>query len=463
MHPSASFSATIRVRIENHPGAFARLAAGVGEAGGLLGAIDLVRVERTTKIRDVNVLAGDEKHLDAIVEAVRAVDGVDVVHVSDRTFLAHLGGKIEIRPRFPVKTREDLSMAYTPGVARISQAIADDPEKVWNLTIKRHTVAVVSDGTAVLGLGDVGPEAALPVMEGKAVLFKEFGDVDAFPICLDTTDPDEIVRVVQAIAPVFGGINLEDISAPRCFEIEDRLRAMLDIPVFHDDQHGTAIVTLAALRSAARVVGKELGAMRAVVCGAGASGIAVSKILLAAGIGELAVADSKGMIYHGRDGLNPVKAALAEVTNASGHAGSVESALRGADVFIGLSGSVLPEAAVSRMAPGAIAFLLSNPEPEIHPDIARRHVAVVATGRSDFPNQINNSLAFPGVFRAALDVRARTITENMKLAAASALADLVGDDATPDYVIPSQFDSRVAPAVAAAVAAQARADGVARR
>jgi malate dehydrogenase (oxaloacetate-decarboxylating) len=274
MHPSASFSATIRVRIENHPGAFARLAAGVGEAGGLLGAIDLVRVERTTKIRDVNVLAGNEAHLDAIVETVRAVHGVDVVHVSDRTFLAHLGGKIEIRPRFPVKTREDLSMAYTPGVARVSRAIADDPEKVWNLTIKRNTVAVVSDGTSVLGLGDVGPEAALPVMEGKAVLFKEFGDVDAFPVCLDTKDPDEIVRTVEAIAPGFGGINLEDISAPRCFEIERRLRESLDIPVFHDDQHGTAIVVLASLLNALRVVGKRIEDVRIVTTGCGAAGMA---------------------------------------------------------------------------------------------------------------------------------------------------------------------------------------------
>jgi malate dehydrogenase (oxaloacetate-decarboxylating) len=322
---------------------------------------------------------------------------------------------------------------------------------------------VVSDGTAVLGLGDIGPAAAMPVMEGKALLFKKFAGINAVPVCIDVTDVDDVVRVVAALAPSFGGINLEDISAPRCFEIEDRLRAMLDIPVFHDDQHGTAIVALAALRNAARVVGKELPAMRAVVCGAGASGIAVSKILLAAGIGELAVADSKGMIYHGRDGLNPVKAELAKVTNASGFGGSVESALRGADVFIGLSGSTLPEGALAAMAPGAIAFLLSNPEPEIHPDVASRHVAVVATGRSDFPNQINNSLAFPGVFRAALDTRATTITENMKLAAAGAIAALVGDDLAAGYVIPSQFDERVAPAVAAAVAAQARADGVARR
>jgi malate dehydrogenase (oxaloacetate-decarboxylating) len=375
----------------------------------------------------------------------------------------HRGGKIDVRPTVDVPDRAALAMAYTPGVARVCSAIADWPELASEYTWTGNTVAVVSDGTAVLGLGDIGPAAAMPVMEGKALLFKRFAGINAVPVCIACTDVDEVVRTVAALAPSFGGINLEDISAPRCFEIEDRLRAMLDIPVFHDDQHGTAIVTLAALRGAARVVGKDLGDLRVVVCGAGASGIAVSKILLSAGVGDIAVADSKGLIYDGRDGLNPVKAALATVTNAAGLAGSPEAALRGADVFIGLSGSTLAEEAIARMAPGAIAFLLSNPDPEIHPDVARRHVAVVATGRSDFPNQINNSLAFPGVFRAALDVRASTVTERMKLAAADAIAALVGGDAAPDYVIPSQFDERVAPAVAAAVAAAARADGVARR
>jgi malate dehydrogenase (oxaloacetate-decarboxylating) len=382
---------------------------------------------------------------------------------ADPVFVMHQGGKIGIEPTVEVPDRAALAMAYTPGVARVCSAIADQPELAGEYTWTGNTVAVVSDGTAVLGLGDIGPAAAMPVMEGKALLFKKFAGINAVPICIDVTDVDAVVAVVTALAPSFGGINLEDISAPRCFEIEDRLRAALDIPVMHDDQHGTAIVALAALRSAARVVGKELGAMRAVVCGAGASGIAVSKILLAAGIGEIGVADSKGMIYDGRDGLNPVKADLARVTNGSRYAGAPEAALRDADVFIGLSGATLPEDALARMAPGAVAFLLSNPEPEIHPDVARRHAAVVATGRSDFPNQINNSLAFPGVFRAALDVRATAITENMKLAAADAIAALVGDDATPEYVIPSQFDERVAPAVAAAVAAQARVDGVARR
>jgi malate dehydrogenase (oxaloacetate-decarboxylating) len=388
------------------------------------------------------------------------------VHASlaaDPVFAMHRGGKIGVRPTVDVPDRAALAMAYTPGVARVCSAIADQPELAGEYTWTGNTVAVVSDGTAVLGLGDIGPAAAMPVMEGKALLFKRFAGINAVPVCIACTDVDEVVRTVAALAPSFGGINLEDISAPRCFEIEDRLRAMLDIPVFHDDQHGTAIVTLAALRGAARVVGKDLGDLRVVVCGAGASGIAVSKILLSAGVGDIAVADSKGLIYDGRDGLNPVKAALATVTNAAGLAGSPEAALRGADVFIGLSGSTLAEEAIARMAPGAIAFLLSNPDPEIHPDVARRHVAVVATGRSDFPNQINNSLAFPGVFRAALDVRATTVTERMKLAAADAIAALVGGDAAPDYVIPSQFDERVAPAVAAAVAAAARADGVARR
>ena len=384
-------------------------------------------------------------------------------YAADPVFVMHRGGKIDVQPTVDVPDRAALAMAYTPGVARVCSAIADQPELASEYTWVGNTVAVVSDGTAVLGLGDIGPAAAMPVMEGKALLFKRFAGINAVPVCIACTDVDEIVRTVAALAPSFGGINLEDISAPRCFEIEDRLRDMLDIPVFHDDQHGTAIVTLAALRSAARVVGKELGDLRVVVCGAGASGIAVSRILLSAGVGDLAAADSKGLIYRGREGLNPVKAALAEVSNAAGLTGSPESALRGADVFIGLSGSTLAEEAIARMAPGAIAFLLSNPDPEIHPDVARRHVAVVATGRSDFPNQINNSLAFPGVFRAALDVRATTVTEAMKLAAADAIAALVGDDAGPDYVIPSQFDERVAPAVAAAVAAQARADGVARR
>ena len=458
MHPSASFSATIRVRIDNHPGAFARLAATIGEAGGLLGAIDLVRVEKTTKLRDVNVLADDERHLHEIVDAVRAVDGVEVVNVSDRTFLAHLGGKIEIAPRLPLKTRDDLSMAYTPGVARVSRAIAADPEAVWNLTIKRNTVAVVSDGTAVLGLGDIGPEAALPVMEGKAVLFKEFGGVDAFPICLDTKDPDEIVRTVQAIAPVFGGINLEDISAPRCFEIEARLRELLDIPVFHDDQHGTAIVVLAALLNALRVVGKKLEDVRIVTTGCGAAGIAVTRILQNAGARWIVGCDEGGAIYRARPGLNDAKRAYAGTTNPDNLQGTADELLEGADVFIGLSipGAITP-AGVRGMAPRAIVFAMANPSPEVDPEEIETDAEVIATGRSDYPNQINNVLAFPGVFRGALDARARTIDDAMEVAAARAIADSISDDElSADYIVPSVFNRAVAPAVAAAVSDAAR-------
>jgi malate dehydrogenase (oxaloacetate-decarboxylating) len=380
----------------------------------------------------------------------------------DPVFLLHRGGKIGMHPSVPLAGEAGLAMAYTPGVARVCDAIAEQPDLVSRYTWVANAVAVVTDGTAVLGLGDIGPAAAMPVMEGKALLFKRFAGVDAVPLCLDCTDTDELVATVAALAPSFGGINLEDISAPRCFEVEDRLRELLDIPVFHDDQHGTAIVTLAALRNAARLAGRELGDLRAVVAGAGASGIAVTRMLLRAGIGDIALADSKGMIYRGRDGLNPVKAAVAGVTNRAGFTGSTEEALRGADVFIGLSGSTVAEQAIAAMAARSIVFALSNPEPEVHPDLARAHALVVATGRSDFPNQINNVLAFPGVFRGALDVRAPAITEGMKLAAADALAALVGGDVAADYVIPGAFDERVAPAVAAAVARQARAEGVAR-
>ncbi len=465
MHPSASFSATIRVRIPDRPGAFALLAAAIGEAGGSLGAIDLVRVEKAHKIRDVNVLADDDHHLDAIVHAVRAVQGVDVVHVSDRVFLAHLGGKLEVRPRQPLKTREDLSMVYTPGVARVSRAIAEDPEKVWNLTIKRNTVAVVSDGTAVLGLGDIGPEGALPVMEGKAVLFKEFADVDAFPLCLATKDVDEIVRTVEAIAPVFGGINLEDISAPRCFEIERRLRESLDIPVFHDDQHGTAVVVLAALLNALRVVDKRLEDVRIVHTGVGAAGMAVTRILLDAGATWIVGCDEGGAIYRGRPGLDEAKREYAELTNPENLRGTADELLAGADVFIGLSvpGAVGAEA-VRRMAPRAVVFALANPDPEVVPEEIEGAAEVIATGRSDYPNQINNVLAFPGVFRGALDVRATTIDTEMELAAARAIAATIGDDElAADYIVPSVFNRAVAPAVAAAVSEAAERTGVARR
>jgi malate dehydrogenase (oxaloacetate-decarboxylating) len=465
LHPSASFSATIRVRLENHPGVFAALAAAVGEAGGLLGAIDIVRVGRGHKVRDVTFLAADATHLERILAAVREVHGIEIEHVSDRTFLAHLGGKLEVTPRMPLKTRDDLSIAYTPGVGRVSSAIAEDPSKVWSLTIKQNTVAVVTDGTAVLGLGDIGPEAALPVMEGKAVLFKEFGDIDAWPICLATKDVDEIVRTVTAIAPVFGGINLEDISAPRCFEIERQLREALDIPVFHDDQHGTAIVVLAALLNALRVVGKRPEDVRVVVTGVGAAGTAVTKSLLAAGVRDVVGCDREGVVYRGRRGLSTVKEEFAALTNPQDVRGSADEALDEADVFIGVSapGAVMAEG-IRRMAPRAIVFALANPVPEVMPEEIEDAVEVIATGRSDYPNQINNVLAFPGVFRGALDVRAREITGEMELAAAQALAEVVEPhELSADYVVPSVFNRDVAPAVAAAVSRAAEQSGAARR
>jgi malate dehydrogenase (oxaloacetate-decarboxylating) len=464
-HQSASFSATLRVDIANEPGSFARLASAIGQEGGLLGAIDLVRVERGKKIRDVTVLADDEAHIHRIVEAVRALDGIEVEHVSDRTFLLHLGGKLEVVSKTPLKTRDDLSMAYTPGVARVCGAIADDPEKVWNLTVKQNTVAVVTDGTAVLGLGDIGPEAALPVMEGKAILFKEFGGIDAWPLCLATTDPDEIVRTVAALAPVFGGINLEDISAPRCFEIEARLREELTIPVFHDDQHGTAIVVLAALLNALRVVGKRIEDVRVVLTGAGAAGAATARVLISAGAGEILTCDRHGILYPDRPGLDRYKRALAAETNPEGGPGTADEALAGADVFIGLSGpGAVSVEGVCAMADDAIVFAMANPTPEIAPEEIEEVAAVVGTGRSDYPNQINNVLAFPGVFRGALDARATTVTRGMELAAAHALAEVVEPDhLEADYVIPSVFDRRVAPAVAEAVERAARAEGVAGR
>jgi len=464
-HVSPSFSATLRVRLEDAPGTFARVAEAIGAAGGSLGAIDIVRVERDHKVRDVTVSAANDAHLLEIAAAVRSVGGVEVVHVSDRTFLMHLGGKIEIHSKIPLKTRDDLSMAYTPGVARISQAVADDPVAAWNLTIKQNTVAVVSDGTAVLGLGDIGPEGAMPVMEGKALLFKEFGGVDAWPICLDTKDPDEIVAICKAIAPGFGGINLEDISAPRCFEIEGRLREELDIPVFHDDQHGTAIVVLAALVNALKVVGKQLEDVKIVTTGVGAAGIATIDVLQAAGAQRVVGCDIDGVIYRGRPGLEPHKAAFAERTNEECLQGTADDVLPGADVFIGLSApGAISAAGVQTMAEDAIVFAMANPMPEVIPEDIVDAVAVVATGRSDYPNQINNVLAFPGVFRGALDVRATGITREMEVAAAHAIASVIPDDELgTEYVIPSVFNRDVAPRVAAEVAAAAEAAGVARR
>jgi malate dehydrogenase (oxaloacetate-decarboxylating) len=381
----------------------------------------------------------------------------------DPAFALHRGGKMAVQATVPVRDKDDLSLAYTPGVAKVCSAIAEQPELVHDYTWKSSVVAVVTDGTAVLGLGDIGPEASLPVMEGKAILFKQFGGVDAVPIALNCTDVDEIVETVVRLAPSFGGVNLEDISAPRCFEVERKLQERLDIPVFHDDQHGTAVVTLAALRNAARLSGRALGELRAVISGAGAAGVAIAKMLVEAGIGDVAVADRKGVVSADRDDLTPVKQELAGFTNKAGITGSLEAALDGADVFIGVSGGTVPESAVATMAKGAFVFAMANPNPEVHPEVAHKYAAVVATGRSDFPNQINNVLAFPGIFAGALQVRASRITEGMKLAAAEALAAVVGDDLAADYVIPSPFDERVAPAVTAAVAAAARAEGVARR
>jgi malate dehydrogenase (oxaloacetate-decarboxylating) len=463
-HLSASFSASVRVRIDDRPGSFARLAAAIGEAGASLGAIDLVSAERTTKVRDVTVVAADAEHLAAVVDAMRSVEGSEVLDVSDRTLQLHQGGKIEVVAKMPLKTRDDLSMVYTPGVARVSQAIAESPERAWTLTTKGHMVAVVTDGSAVLGLGDIGPEAALPVMEGKAMLFKEFGEVDAVPICLGTQDVDEIVTTVRAIAPGFGGINLEDISAPRCFEIEQRLSDVLDIPVFHDDQHGTAIVVLAALLNALRLVGKPIEDVKVVTTGCGAAGTAVTKALLAAGARTVIGCDEEGALYVGREGLSGAKLAYAELTNADAERGSADDVLAGADVFIGLSvAGAVTRAGIAGMAGDAIVFALANPRPEIDPEEIEDLAAVIATGRSDYPNQINNVLAFPGVFRGALDVRARAITPEMKLAASHALAAVIPDDQlSPDYIVPSAFDRTVAPAVAAAVAEAAVETQVAR-
>ncbi|MFE0193045.1 NADP-dependent malic enzyme [Streptomyces sp. NPDC059008] len=381
----------------------------------------------------------------------------------DPAFALHRGGKMAIQATVPVRDKDDLSLAYTPGVAKVCSAIAEQPELVHDYTWKSQVVAVVTDGTAVLGLGDIGPEASLPVMEGKAILFKQFGGVDAVPIALATTDTDEIVETVVRLAPSFGGVNLEDISAPRCFEIERRLQEALDIPVFHDDQHGTAVVTLAALRNAAKLTDRSLGQLRAVISGAGAAGVAIAKILIEAGIGDVAVCDRKGVVSTDRGDLTDVKREVAGFTNKAQLTGSLEQALDGADVFIGVSGGTVPEEAVAKMAKNSLIFAMANPTPEIHPDVAHKYAAVVATGRSDFPNQINNVLAFPGIFAGAMQVRASRITEGMKLAAAEALAAVVADELSADRVIPSPFDERVAPAVTAAVAAAARAEGVARR
>ncbi len=460
---SASYSITVRLQADTDPAVVGRVATAVGTAGGVVTAIDVAE-SRTDRITiDVTCSAYDGGHADEIVSTLRGVVGVTVHKVSDRTFLLHLGGKIEVTSKVQLRTRDDLSMAYTPGVGRVALALAANPDDVGRLTIKGNSVAVVTDGSAVLGLGALGPGAALPVMEGKAALFKRFAGIDAWPICLDTTDPDQIVEVVRCIAPGFGGINLEDISAPRCFEIERRLRSILDIPVFHDDQHGTAIVVLAALTNALRWVRKQLDSVRVVVAGAGAAGTAVVDLLLAAGIKHLLVWDREGILAPADPSLPPAKLALAERTNPAGRVGGLREALVGADVFIGVSaGGVLDADWLAGMAPDAIVFALANPDPEVDVDAARRAAAVVATGRSDYPNQINNVLAFPGVFRGLLDARAHQIDSAMLLRAADALAHVVTDEQlNANYIVPSVFDPSVVTAVASAVAGvvAASADG----
>lgn len=464
--PNASYSLTLRVKIQNQPGKLGEITTAIGKAGGDIEGIDIVSVGKDYLIRDITVNAASEHHDKEIVRSVQDIDGVEVANVSDRTFLMHLGGKIEVTSKMQLKTRSDLSMAYTPGVARICEAIHKDPEKAFNLTIKKNTVAVVSDGTAVLGLGDIGPAAAMPVMEGKCQLFKEFGGVNAFPICLNTKDPHEIIETIKNISVAFGGINLEDISAPRCFEIEERLKEELDIPVFHDDQHGTAVVVLAALINALKITGKRMEDIKLVVNGIGAAGVACSKIVMAAGVKNIIGCDTTGAIYEGRkENMNWVKDWYARNTNPDNERGTVHEVIKGADVFFGLSApNLLTPADLDTMAKDPIVFAMSNPTPEIMPEDAAGHVAVMATGRSDYPNQINNVLCFPGIFRGALNCRASRINEAMKLAAAHAIANIIGpDELHPDYIIPSVFDRRVAEAVAEKVEEAAYETGVARR
>jgi malate dehydrogenase (oxaloacetate-decarboxylating) len=464
--PSASYSLTVRLEIRQRPGMLGRVTSAIGTAGGDIGAVDLVETTRERVTRDITFNCRDSDHGHEIVTRLGGVAGVRVVNVSDRTFLMHLGGKIEVRSKVPIRTRDDLSMAYTPGVARVCLAIREDRQRAFALTMKQNSVAVVTDGSAVLGLGDIGPEAALPVMEGKAMLFKELAGVDAFPICLATKDPDKIVETVKLIAPTFGGINLEDISAPRCFEVEERLRKELDLPVFHDDQHGTAVVVLAALLNALRLVKKDPKKIRVVVCGVGAAGTATIKILLSVGARHIIAVDEHGTLSRGREvGMDFMKRWVAEATNPRNLRGRLSDAVQGADVFIGLSvPGVLTVKDVRSMAKRPIVFAMANPVPEIQPEAALRHVAVMATGRSDYPNQINNVLCFPGFFRGLLDCRARLVDDEMKISAARAIAECVRpDELTPEYIIPSVFNKKVVPAVARAVARAAQHTGVALR
>jgi len=464
--PSASYSFTVRMGILNRPGMLGRVTSVIGKAGGDIGAVDLVEMTGDRVFRDMTIKARDSEHGQHIIDKLRKLPVVKISNISDRTFLMHLGGKIEVRSKVPIRTRDDLSMAYTPGVARVSLAIKEDPQRAFSLTIKQNSVAVVTDGTAVLGLGDIGPLAAMPVMEGKAMLFKELAGVDAFPICLDTKDPDKIVETVKLIAPAFGGVNLEDISAPRCFEVEARLRKELDIPVFHDDQHGTAVVVVAALLNALKIVRKDPRRLKVTVCGVGAAGTAVIKMLMTLGVRQIIGVDEHGTIHRGRTvGMDFMKTWVSEATNPQNVKGKMPEAVKDADVFIGLSvPGVLALRDVKRMARDRIVFAMANPVPEIQPEEAERHVRVMATGRSDYPNQINNVLCFPGFFRGLLDIRARLVNDEMKLAAAHAIASCVGkSELGPEYIIPSVFNKQVAPAVAREVARAAHKTGVARR
>jgi len=463
--PAIGYTLIMRLEMPTSPGAFGAVASAIGDAGGIIGAVDMRSVGKALATRDVSVNVASDAVANAVRGSIERLDGVRLVSVSDATFLAHLGGKITVVPKIPVKTRSDLSIVYTPGVARVSMAIASDPSKAFQLTIKRNSVAVVTDGTAVLGLGDIGPLAAAPVMEGKCMLFKQFADIDAFPICLDTKDVDEIVDTVVRIAPIFGGINLEDISAPRCFEIERRLQERLNIPVMHDDQHGTAVVILASLINAAIVVNKRMEDLIVVVAGSGAAGTATMKMLLASGVRDVIPVDRAGALNRSEHYDNSHWEWLAEHTNRENRRGTLSEVLRGADVFIGVSApNILRPEDLQRMARDPIVFAMANPTPEIMPDLAAPYVAVMATGRSDYPNQVNNLLAFPGIFRGALDARAERITDNMKLAAARAIAGIITDsERGPEYVVPSVFDTRVVDAVARVVAAAAAEDGVARR
>lgn len=456
LKPTPSFSVTVRVEYPNVVGMLGKLTSLIGESGGDIGSIDIVKISKNTITRDITFSGANEEHVHKIVDAIKGIENVKVKHVTDKTFAVHHGGKISIQLKHNINTRDDLSMVYTPGVARVCMDIYKNPKHVYNFTIKGNAVAIVTDGTAVLGLGNIGPYAALPVMEGKAMLFKQFADVDAYPICLNTTEPEEIIKTVKLISPVFGGVNLEDISAPRCFEIEERLRKELDIPVFHDDQHGTAVVVLAALYNALKLVKKEIDRIKVVVSGAGAAGLACVKLLIYAGVdaGKIIVCDSKGSIYDGRkEGMNSYKVEIAKITNRQMIKGSVHDVLKGVDVFIGTSGpGLLTGGDIKNMALDAIVFAMANPVPEIMPEEAAPYARIIATGRSDYPNQINNVLCFPGFFRGLLDSKAKTVTYEMKIAAAQAIASLIKtNELNEDYIIPSPFDKRVPKIVAKAV------------